>query len=206
MSKIPIIQSNQSYTFADYFKLNYDTEDILAYFGFSFQPQSLLLPKSERQLERLEDLQQRLQESLPYVSLTSEAARREFLIAPVLIELIHYTQIRLKVEYPLVVNEQLKGTLDYYLQSQNELLVIEAKNADMQRGFTQLAVELIAVDLWSPLSSSKLYGAVSVGNIWQFGILHREPKQIFQDINLYRVPTDVEDLLRILIAILESSD
>lgn len=206
MSKIPIIQPNQSYTFADYFKLNYDPEDILAYFGFSFQPQSLLLPKSERQLERLEDLQQRLQESLPYVSLTSEAARREFLIAPVLIELIHYTQVRLKVEYPLVVNEQLKGTLDYYLQSQSELLVIEAKNADMQRGFTQLAVELIAVDQWSPLSSSKLYGAVSVGNIWQFGILHREPKQIVQDINLYRVPTDVEDLLRILIAILENTD
>lgn len=206
MSKIPIIQSNQSYTFADYFKLNYDTEDILAYFGFSFQPQSLALPRSERQLERLEDLQQRLQESLPFVSLTSEAARREFLIAPVLIELIHYTQIRIKVEYPLVVNDQLKGTLDYYLQSQNELLVIEAKNADLQRGFTQLAVELIAVDQWSPLSSSKLYGAVSVGNIWQFGILHREPKQIVQDINLYRVPTDVEDLLRILIAILESSD
>ncbi len=89
------------------------------------------MPKSERQLERLEDLQQRLQESLPYVSLTTKAARREFLIAPVLIELIHYTQVRLKVEYPLVVNEQLKGTLDYYLQAQNELLVIEAKNADM---------------------------------------------------------------------------
>lgn len=47
----------------------------------------------------------------------------------------------------MVVNEQLKSTLDYYLQSQDqELLVIEAKNADMQRGFTQLAVELIAVD------------------------------------------------------------
>lgn len=76
----------------------------------------------------------------------------------------------------------------------------------MQRGFTQLAVELIAVDQWSPLSSSKIYGTVSVGNIWQFGVLHRETKQIVQDINLYRVPTDVEDLLRILIAILESSD
>lgn len=206
MSKIPIIQPNQSYTFADYFKLNYDTEDILAYFGFSFQSQSLALTKSKRQLERLEDLQQRLQESLPYISLTSEAARREFLIAPVLIELIHYTQVRLKVEYPLVVNEQLKGTLDYYLQSQTELLVIEAKNADMQRGFTQLAVELIAVDQWSPLSSPKLYGTVSVGNIWQFGVLHRQTKQVVQDINLYRVPTDVEDLLRILIAILENPD
>ncbi len=35
--------------------------------------------------------------------------------------------------------------LDYYLQFRNQLLVIEAKNADHQRAFTQLAVELIAV-------------------------------------------------------------
>lgn len=200
---IPIIQSNQSYTFSDYFKLNYDTEDILAYFGFSFQPQSLILPKSERQLERLADLKQRLLESLPYVSLNSETARREFLIAPVLMEVIHYTQVRLKVEYPLVVNDQLKGTLDYYLQFHNQLLVIEAKNADMQRGFTQLAVELIAIDQWSPINSPTLYGAVSMGNIWQFGVLHRQTKQVVQDINLYRVPADLSDLLRIIIAILE---
>lgn len=200
---IPIIQPNQSYTLPDYFKLNYDTEDILAYFGNSFQPQSLILPKSERQLEQLADLNQRLRESLPYVSLNSEAARREFLIAPVLMAVIHYIQVHLKVEYPLVVNDQLKGTLDYYLQFQNQLLVIAAKNADMQRGFTQLVVELIAIDQWSPLNSPTLYGAVSMGNIWQFGVLHRQTKQVVQDINLYRVPADLSDLLRTIIAILE---
>lgn len=81
--------------------------------------------------------------------------------------------MRLKVEYPLVVKDQLKGTLAYYLHFQNQLLVIEVENADMQRGFTQLAVELIAVDQWSPISSPTLYGAVSMGNIWQFGVLHR---------------------------------
>ena len=203
MSKAPIIQPDQSYTFADYFKLNSDTEDILAYFGYSFQPQSLELPKSNRELDRIDVLTQRLQESLPYVSLNSEMARREFLIAPVLMDLIHYTQVRVRVEYPLFINEQLKGALDYYLQSENQLLVIEAKNADLQRGFTQLGVELIAIDLWSPSDNPTLYGAVSMGNIWQFGILHRQTKHILQDINLFRVPADVEDLLRVLVAILE---
>jgi hypothetical protein len=203
MSKAAIIQPDQSYTFADYFKLNYDPEDILGYFGYSFQPQPLKLSKSDRKLERLEDLKQRLEENLPYISLTSETARREFLIAPVLMELIHYTHARLKVEYPLTVNDQLKGTLDYYLQSKNHLLVIEAKNADLQRGFTQLGVELIAIAQWSPSDNPMLWGAVSVGNIWQFGVLHRQPKQILQDVNLYRVPADLEEVLRILIAILE---
>ena len=41
---------------------------------------------------------------------------------------------------------QLKGSLDYYLYSVGKLLVIEAKNADLAKGFTQLAVELIALD------------------------------------------------------------
>lgn len=205
MSRAAIIQPDQSYTFADYFNLNYDTEDILAYFGYSFASQSLVLPKSDRELERLEGLKQRLEESLPYLSLNSEIARREFLIAPIVMDLIHYTHVRVKVEYSLIVNDQLKGALDYYLQSQNQLLVIEAKNADLQRGFTQLGVELIAIDQWSPSENPILYGAVSMGNIWQFGVLHRQTKQIIQDLNLYRVPADLEDLLRVLVAILEDS-
>lgn len=203
MPRVPIIQPDQSYTFADYFKLNYDTEEVLAYFGYSFQPQLLELPKSERVLDRIETLKQRLQESLPYITLTSEIARREFLIAPVLMDLIYYTQVRVKIEYLLTVNDQLKGALDYYLQSENQLLVVEAKNADLQRGFTQLGVELIAIDLWSPSDHPTLYGAVSIGNVWQFGVLQRQTKQILQDINLFRVPADLEDLLRILVAILE---
>ncbi|NEO97506.1 MAG: hypothetical protein F6K58_02095 [Symploca sp. SIO2E9] len=203
MSRVSIIQPEQSYTFADYFKLNYDIEDIFSYFGYSFQAQLLTLPKSERKLERIEELKHRFQESLPYLSLNSEIARREFLIAPVIMELIHYIHVKVRVEYPLAVNDQLKGTLDYYLQSENQLLVIEAKNADLQRGFTQLGVELIAIDQWFPSNNSRLYGAVSMGNIWQFGVLSRQTQQIVQDINLYRVPADLEDLLRILVEILK---
>lgn len=56
MPLIPIIQPDQSLTFADYFKLNYDTEYILAYFGYSLQLQSVSLPKSERHLDRTEAL------------------------------------------------------------------------------------------------------------------------------------------------------
>ncbi|MDB9535014.1 hypothetical protein PN451_03980 [Dolichospermum planctonicum CS-1226] len=44
------------------------------------------------------------------------------------------------------MNNWLKGNLDYLLRSRESLLVIEAKNNDLARGFTQLAVELIA---WS---------------------------------------------------------
>ncbi|OBQ37548.1 MAG: hypothetical protein AN487_09950 [Anabaena sp. CRKS33] len=204
MVKIQIIDPNQSYTFADYFKLNYEPDEIIEYFGYNLQSQSLTLPTTQQNLERLTDLKNRIEESLPYISLTSETARREFLIAPVIMELIHYTHAKVRVEYGLNINHQLKGVVDYYIKADNQLLVIEAKNADLERGIVQLAVELIAFDNWSPIDHPILYGAVSIGNIWQFVILHRESKEITQDLNLYRVPNDLETLMKILVALMKN--
>lgn len=202
MSKVPILHPDRSYTFRSYFEMSFEPEDILAEFGYSFKRASLNLEQSTVKLERLTNLRNRIEESLPYISLTSEAARRELLIAPILLDLVQYTHAQLRIEYPLTVTNQLKGSLDYYLYSARRLLIVEAKNADLSRGFTQLAVELIALDQWSDSNELTVQGAVSTGDIWQFGLLHREYKQITQCLNLYRVPADLEELLRILIAIL----
>jgi hypothetical protein len=53
MSRIAIIQPEQSYTFSDYFKLNFAPQDILAYFGVSLQRRSLQLPQYLGDLDRL---------------------------------------------------------------------------------------------------------------------------------------------------------
>jgi hypothetical protein len=203
MTRPTILKPGQSYTFRQYFEMAYEPEDILAEFGYTLQRSLLSLPQSTADLDRLDNLKTRIQESLPYISLTSEAARRELLIAPLLLDVVHYTRAQLRIEYPLTVTEQLKGSLDYYLYSVGKLLVIEAKNADLAKGFTQLAVELIALDKWTESEQPILQGAVSTGDIWQFGILHREQKQIQQGLTLYRVPDDLESLIRILIKILE---
>lgn len=202
MPKYPIIQSDRSYTFADYFKLNFAPRDILAYFNVTLERQAMTLPRSVESLDRLVDLKRRIEESLPRLSLTSEAGRREFLIAPVLIDVLHYTQATLNIEYPVVISDQLKGSLDYLLQSEQTFLAIEAKNEDLERGFVQLAVELIALDRWVDSDEPMISGAVSTGSIWQFGVFNRQTRQIHQDLNLYRVPADLEDLLRILVGIL----
>lgn len=181
----------------------FEPDDILAEFGYSLKRSPLNLPQSTAQLDRLTNLKSRIEESLPYVSLTSEAARRELLIAPIMLDVVHYTHAQLRIEYPLTVTNQLKGSLDYYLYADRKLLVVEAKNADLPKGFTQLAVELIALDEWSNSNQPILQGAVSTGDIWQFALLDRERKQITQDLNLYRVPADLEELLRLLVASLE---
>lgn len=203
MPRASIIQPDQSYTFADYFKLNFAPQDILAYFGVTLQRQSLSLERFEGTLDRLADLNNRITESLPRLSLTSEMARREFLIAPVLMDVLHYTQATLNVEYPVAVNNQLKGSLDYLLQNHQTFLVIEAKNEDLERRFLQLAIELIALDQWIDSDQPILYGAISTGNIWQFGQFNRSDRRVIQDLNLYRVPADLEDLLRTLVYFLQ---
>ncbi|HBQ99695.1 MULTISPECIES: hypothetical protein [unclassified Roseofilum] len=199
MPKSPVINSNESYTFADYFKLNFAPQDILAYFDISLQRKSLRLPEYTGELDRLEDLKNRIEESLPRLSLTSEMARREFLIAPVLTDVMHYTEVTLNVEYPVAVNHQLKGSLDYLLQNRQTFLVIEAKNEDLERGFLQLAIELIALEQWFETEQMILQGAVSTGNIWQFGQFNRQSRTVTQDLDLYRVPADLNNLLRVLV-------
>lgn len=206
MTKASILESGKSYTFRSYFEMTYEPDDILAEFGFSLQRKTLKLPRSSEQLDSVAKLKSSLQNRLPYVSLTSEAARREILIAPIVLALIDTTQAQLRIEYSINVSEHLKGSLDYYLHKQHDFLVIEAKNADLARGFTQLAIELIALDRWTNSSETELFGAVSTGDVWQFGVLRRKQKHIEQDLNLYRVPADLEEVFAILLGILNFSE
>ncbi len=68
-------------------------------------------------------------------------------------------------------------------------------------GFTQLAVELIANSHIE--EQNVFYGAVTMGDVWRFGKLERNPQQITQDINLFKVPDDLDTLVRIRLGILE---
>jgi hypothetical protein len=142
---------------------------------------------------------------LPLISLNNETARRETLVSPLLLEIITYCQCQMKIEYPVNVNNWLKGNLDYLLRSRQSLLVIEAKNDDLARGFTQLAVELIAL---SEIEENKsvFYGSVTTGEIWRFGKLDRQQKQITQDMTLLRIPEDIEEIGHILVGILQMED
>jgi len=202
--KRPVIDPKKSYTFSDYFEMNIPIDELVTYFGYHYQLKFCTLPRSTVSLDYFAHLEQQIKSHLEYVYLTSETARREVLVAPILFNAATFLKTTVYIEYPLQVSHQLKGKIDYYLRRQDNsnLLIVEAKHDDMTRGFTQLAVELIALDQWLDDSDKLLYGIITMGNVWQFGILDRLSKQIIQDIRLYRVPDDIEDLLRILIAIL----
>lgn len=203
MAKLQLLDPERSYTFRSYFEMTHDPEDILAEFGYRLQKARLDLPQGQRSLPQLTELKQRIERTLPVVTLTSETARREALVAPILIEIAAFCQCQLKIEYPLNVSQWLKGNLDYLLRSDHEFLIIEAKNDDLSRGFTQLAVELIAMSKRQE-SLAPLFGAVTIGEVWRFGQLDPHQQQITQDLELFKLPGDLDSLVSTLIGIVET--
>lgn len=75
-----------------YFELPYEADEILAEFDYSLQRAELFLPKTTRQLDHLPELKQKIKTLLPFVSLSSEMARRETLVSPILLEVVIYCQ------------------------------------------------------------------------------------------------------------------
>lgn len=197
-----ILKKDTNYTFRSYFELPHDTDEILAEFGYSYAQERITLPRTTAELLELDDLKRRIERVLPHVQLTSEVAKREVLVAPILTEVATVCNQTLRFEYLLKVNNWLQGSLDYLIRAETQIVVVEAKRDDLTRGFTQLAAEMIALGMVEG-APEIIYGAVTMGSLWVFGVLDRGAKLITQDIGGYRVPDDLEDLVRVLVGILE---
>ncbi|MDJ0705822.1 MAG: hypothetical protein QNJ46_21350 [Leptolyngbyaceae cyanobacterium MO_188.B28] len=62
-------------------------------------------------------------------------------------------------------------------------------------------MELIALDQWIDSPASVLYGAVTSGDIWKFGLYQRQTQQVQKDINTYSAPNDLDQILSILFGV-----
>lgn len=190
--------------FHQYFAFTADTETVLDALGYTFTRDTLNLPRRPEIVGAWADhLRVQVPRVLRRIAMNAEITRREFLIAPLLLEVSFAVDATLHSEYSVDVSPRLHGSLDYLLQKDATLVVVEAKQADMARGFTQLAAEMIAVDTFAPEAMSVLHGAVSVGDTWRFGTLDRARKHITQDIGQFILPADLDDLLAVLVGILD---
>ncbi len=202
-----ILQPDQSYTFDSYFTFKFSIADILKELDATYRQAPLDLPISPLgTIPNIEELSHRIDRTRQQVSLESEMARREVLIAPILLEVATSINARVNIEYSIDVNQYLKGELDYYLESNDQLLVVEAKKSDLSRGLVQLAAELIALDQWSDRTNPFLYGAVTTGDSWIFGCFDRVGRVITQALKIYRVPEDLAHLVLLLAGILTKAD
>jgi hypothetical protein len=199
-----VLDPNESYTFSKYFDLPYAPEDILADLGCTFERSDREnLPYAQIALDWLPALALSMQRRLKRVNTTTEQARREALIFPLIDQICDQFNYSINIEYVVHVSPWLKGSLDYFIPSPSNLLIIEAKQSDLTKGFTQLAVELIALDQWVENDSPTLYGAVSTGEIWRFGTYDRASHHVVEYLPLHPVPSELEFVTRTMIGMLQ---
>ena len=200
-----IFKKGKKYTFSDYFNMANPIEEIIAELGYSFSMQNIIFPRSENVDEKLiDDLRSSYYAVIPKVSVNSEIAKRELMIAPILYAVIKTVNAKLNIEYLIEIDEKLSGLIDYLFHSKQTFIVIEAKKGDLEKGFNQLAAEMIAIDKYDDNNfSNNIYGAISIGEVWRFAILDRKIKRLTKDIHTFRFPEDVKDIFSILKAVLD---
>ncbi|MEH2063961.1 MAG: hypothetical protein V7K50_17125 [Nostoc sp.] len=98
MTRPRILQPGQSYKFSKYLELPYAPADILAELGCSYERASLQLPQYLGVVDYLEFLQRYLRRNIMRLNPISEPAKREVLIAPILLEICDQTQTKLNKE------------------------------------------------------------------------------------------------------------
>ena len=177
-----------------------EAQDLAKEFGYSFERKWLKLAQYKGELDLSRQTQEYIEEILPYVSLTSDRAKREILVSPIMRDLIYYTKANVRIEYPIKATEKLQGVLDYFIKSTQCAVITFAKGADTDFGMTQLIASLMALDRWlEDPPQTHLIGAVTTGRSWEFVRLNRQSKHIEQGLEVYHFLKDFKALMRILV-------
>jgi hypothetical protein len=133
-------------------------------------------------------LNELLQESIPLaITLSTEKARSEFIIAPLLFELrkalFPHVGLFSGTDFTVAPDEGLNGVCDFLLTKSKEdfgneivitapaIIIIEAKKGDMNAGLGQCAAEMVAAQRFNDEAGEEIeniYGAVTTGTQWQF--------------------------------------
>ena len=135
---------------------------------------------------------------------STEKARSEFIIAPILAEVRLIADMTIGlfsgVDFSIDEKSGLNGVCDYIVTRSPEqlfveapvLMLVEARNEDMKRGYAQCLAEMIAAQQFNAREKTevdKIYGAVSIGNQWKFLELEGAAARIdaadyyFKDVN-----------------------
>ena len=125
-----------------------------------------------------------LAENVPLaVAISTEKARSEFIVAPVLLEARRQVGRRVSlfsgVEFDVDQSQGLNGVCDFLLSLSPEQLtieapavaVVEAKKDDLKSGLGQCMAEMVASRLFNKQKGHELprfFGTVTTGSLWKF--------------------------------------
>jgi len=151
------------------------------------------------------------------LAIGTEKARSEFIIAPVLLELLDQYERDLSlfsgVEFNADPERGLCGVCDYILSLAPEQLtieapvvtVVEAKNENIRQGINQCIAEMVAAQVFNRSkghSMETLYGVVTTGSNWRF--LRLKGSLVYVDRSEYHI-SHAEKIVGILLTMLREA-
>jgi hypothetical protein len=169
-----------------------------------------------------QEISQHLRETLAdnvslAVSVNTEKARSELIIAPVLIEIRKLFNKQISffsgIELNVDRDRDLAGFCDFIISQSPEQLflstpvitVVEAKNENIMNGLGQCAAEMVAARLFNQQEGTvleKIYGVVTSGNLWKF--MKLEGGFVYIDLDDYPVK-DIGKIVGVLCAMIKQS-
>jgi hypothetical protein len=164
-------------------------------------------------------LRRTLAENIPLaVAISTEKARSELIIAPVLLEVRRQVQRRVSlfsgVEFNVDPSQGLTGVCDYLLSLSPEQLtieapvvtVVEAKNDNLKSGLGQCMAEMVAARLFNQQKGREIprvFGVVTTGSLWKF--LRLEGDVISLDLREYPI-SELGRVVGILVSMVRLSN
>lgn len=148
------------------------------------------------------------------VSINTEKARSELIIAPILLEVKQQLQDQVSlfsgVDFTVESDQGLNGVCDFLLSRSPEQLfvkapvvtVVEAKNENLKSGFGQCMAEMVAAQVFNAREETGIgviYGVVTIGTLWRF--MRLEGREVVLDRTEYFIK-DLPQILGILISML----
>jgi hypothetical protein len=176
--------------------------DVLKSFPLNYQEKDFVQDiKSECDEYFISRLNTVIQEGIVF---NSEYAICENIISPILTEVWRgYIQNFLIWSHqPLNYDENLSGVPDYVVAQRSPrgkvvleklyVIVVEAKKDNFEEGWGQCLAEMLAAQKLNNDISKKLFGMVSNGKLWEFGLLQEE---MFTKNRKYYVLENLEELM-----------
>lgn len=161
-------------------------------------------------------LQEILKETIPWaIAVSSEKARSEGIINPVLLEVKRQLGGQISVfsgeEFNVDAEVDLTGYCDFLLSRSPEqlfikapaIMIVEAKKEDLKSGLGQCLAEMVAAQRFNQQKQKPIlviYGIVTSGTAWRF--LKLEGKTASIDLTDYPLPP-VEQILGMLLWMIE---
>jgi hypothetical protein len=158
-----------------------------------------------------------LAENLPLaIAISTEKARSELIIVPVLLEARRQVQRRVSlfsgVEFNVDPSRGLNGICDYLISLSPEQLtievpvvvVVEAKNDNLKSGLGQCIAEMVAAQLFNQQKGQevpRVYGVVTTGSLWRF--LRLEGNVVSLDFREYPI-SELTRVVGILVSMVHS--